>query len=440
MSLENKAVVEKNMPLKTDIAANKSSFWQRGDQVLPLLVQMSAFLFGALALTVPSGYSYGPALLLLASLGFIGVKCSVLILPREFKLIGLGLLTYFIVMAISVWLDGGKISEIDRASRALMAVAMLPLLARVPVRLPLLLSGCGIGALLAFGIAIHDKFILGYERAFNDVMPIQSGNIAMSLGLFCLCGLLWAQKKRKLVFSLFMLLGTCAGMGASFLSGTRGGWVLLPVILVTIVMLFKESLYRKGTLAMVVGALLCCGFLIVQPQSGVEARIELAQNDISQYLDKTNLNTSLGIRLQLWQSAWQSFTEKPLFGWGNHGIRASQKAQLARGEISQFIYDFSSHAHNQFLDEMAKRGVIGLGALLLMMLIPLFLVKRRLRQSYDADTHCGVALVIVTILSSIDYCLSQAFFGHNSGISFFVAALVITTSIVFGTHDENIRN
>ena len=428
------------MSLKTDISANKSSFWQRSDQVLPLLVQLSAFLFGALALTVPSGYSYGPALLLLASLGFIGVNCSALRLPREFKLIGLGLLTYFIVMAISVWLDGGKMSEIDRASRAIMAVVMLPLLARVPVRLSLLLSGCGVGSILAFGIAIHDKFILGYERAFNDVMPIQSGNIAMSLGLFCLCGLFWAQKRGKLAFLLFMLLGTGAGMGASFLSGTRGGWVLLPIILLTIAMLFKECLYRKGTLIMVIGALLCGTFLVVQPQSGVEARIELAQRDISHYLDKTNLNTSLGIRFQLWQSAWQSFTEKPLFGWGNHGIRESQQAQLARGEISQFIYDFHSHAHNQFLDEMAKRGVIGLGALLLMMLTPLFLVKRRLRKSYDADTHCGVALVIVTILSSIDYCLSQAFFGHNSGISFFVAALVITTSIVFGTHDDNIRN
>jgi len=423
------------MPLKTDISANKSSFWQRSDQVLPLLVQLSAFLFGALALTVPSGYSYGPALLLLASLYFVGIKRAVWRLPPEFKLIGLGLLLYFIVMAISVWLDGGKMSEIDRASRAVMAAAMLPLLAFVPVRLPLFLLGCGVGALLAFGSAIYDKFILGYGRAFDDVMPIQSGNIAMSLGLFCLCGMFWAQKKGKLAFSLLMLLGAFAGMGASFLSGTRGGWVLLPVILLTIGMLFKESLYRKRAIAMIAGILLCGGGLIAQPQSGVEARIEQAQHDISQYLDKTNLNTSLGIRFQLWQSAWQSFTEKPLFGWGNHGVRASQKAQLARGEISQFIYNFNSHAHNQFLDEMAKRGVIGLGALLLMLLTPLFLVKRRLRQHHDADMHCGAALLIVTIFSSIDYCFSQAFFGHNSGITFFVASLVMLASVVFGEHD-----
>ncbi|MBL0648250.1 O-antigen ligase family protein [Aeromonas caviae] len=408
--------------------------------ILHNLVQVAVFLFGALTLAIPSGYSYGPAILLIASIYIIFMKRSAWGLSCELKFIGLSLLLYFLVMAISVWWDGGKISEIDRASRALMAAAMLPLLANVPVRPLLLLSGCGVGALLAFGVAIYDKLFLGYERAFDDMMPLQSGNIAMSLGLFCLCGLLWAQKKGKLGFSLFMVLGTCAGMGASFLSGTRGGWVLLPVILLTIGILFKECLYRKSTIAMLMGALLCSVFLIAQPQSGVEERIELAQRDISQYLDKTNLHTSLGMRFQLWRSAWQSFTEKPLFGWGNHGVRESQQAQLARGEISQFMYDFNAHAHNQFLDEMAKRGIVGLGTLLLMMLTPLFLVKRRLRQPHNVDVHCGAALMTVTVFSTIDFCLSQAFLSHNSGISFFVAALVITSSIVFGLHDENIHN
>lgn len=429
-------VIEKSMPLKKDPLAKLGSLRLRTDKIFYLLVQLSTFLFGMLALLVPSGYSYGPALLLLTSLYFIGVKRFSWSLPREFKLIGLCLLIYFIVMVISIFWDGGKISEIDRASRAVMAVAMLPLLASVPVRLPFLLSGCGLGTLFAFGIAMYDKFFLGYERAFGDMMPLQSGNIAMSLGLFCLCGLFWAQKTGRLVFSLFMLLGTCAGMGASFLSGTRGGWLLLPLILLTIGMLFKECFYRKSTFAMVLSALLCSVFFVVQPQSGVEARIELAQRDVSQYLDKTNLDTSLGIRFQLWQSAWQSFADKPLFGWGNHGIRSSQKAQLDHGEISQFIYDFNSHAHNQFLDEMAKRGVVGLGALLIMMLTPLFLVKRRLRQPYNADVHCGVALVIVTVFSSIDYCLSQAFLGHNSGITFFIVSLVMAASIVFGMYGE----
>ena len=436
MFSENNSTVEKQMSLEKNSPMIWNHFYLNREKIFPRLVQLSAFLFGALPLAVPSGYSYGPGLLLLVGLVFIIFKRpSVFTLAFEFKLIGLVLICYFVVMSISVWLDGGRISEIDRASRALMAVAMLPLLARFPVRLPLLLSGFGVGAILAFGIAAYDKFFLGYERAFDDVMPIQSGNIAMSLGLFCLCGMFWAQKKGRLAFSLFMLLGTCAGMGASFLSGTRGGWVLLPVILITIGMLFKECLYRKESIALIIGIFLCGGILVAQPQSGVGARIGLAEHDISQYLDKTNPNTSLGIRLQLWQSAWHSFTDKPWFGWGNNGIRVSQQEQLAQGEISQFIYDFNSHAHNQFLDEMAKRGIIGLGAILLILLVPLFLVKRRLRKPHDINVHCGSALFIVAVLSCIDYSLSQVFLGHNSGSTFVFSSFVILASIVFGGSD-----
>lgn len=400
------------------------------------LVQLSAFLFGALSLIAPSGYSYGPALLLCASFYFFINKSVFIKLPTEMRLVGLALITYFIVMAISVWIDGGKLSEIDRASRALMIVITLPLLVNVPVRLPILLSGYGVGAISAFLYAVHDKYILGFERAFNNTMPIQSGDIAMSLGLFCLCGLLWAQKKAQPIFSIFMSFGAFCGIGASFLSGSRGGWVLLPVVLYTILMLFKVSITRKNIVFMMMAVLLGT-FLVIQPQSGVAQRIESAQLDVTQYLDKTNLNTSLGIRFQLWQSAWASFIDKPLFGWGNHGARLSQAQQLQNGVISQYIYDFNSHAHNQFLDDMAKRGVIGLIALLMILLVPVVMVRKILKRPDNADVHCGAALVIVTAFTSIDYCLSQAYFGHNSGITFYLTSLVIGLSVVFGRKSED---
>ena len=190
------------------------------------------------------------------------------VLPRELKFIGLGLSLYFLVMVISVWFDGGKISQIDRASRALMAVVILPLLACVPVRLPILLSGCGVGALLACGIAIHDKFILGYERAFNDMMPLQSGNIAMSLGIILPVWTSLGTKREN--WPLFSCCWEVVLGWGQFPLGNAWGWVLLPVILFTIAVLFKECLYRKTTLVMFVGGLLCGGFLIVQPQSGVK--------------------------------------------------------------------------------------------------------------------------------------------------------------------------
>lgn len=393
------------------------------------LVQVAAFLFGALSLAIPSGYSYGPGLLLLVGLYFLYHQRNQLSLPIEFKWVAISLITFFAVMLLSVLVDGGRLSELDRPSRALMVAAMLPLLAVYRVNISVLLSGYAVGAIIALGVASYDKFVLGYERAFGNMMPIQSGNIAMLMGLFCLCGIFWAQQQKKWAFSCIMGLGAFSGMAASFLSGSRGGWVLLPVILVTILMMFKERLGKKGLFSFI-AIMLLCGGLVAQPQSGVEARLELAQNDITQYLDKTNLNTSLGIRFQLWASAWQSFTEKPLFGWGNHGLQQFKSEQLKEGDISPFIYHFKSHAHNQFLDEMAKRGIIGLFALLAIFMVPIYLVRKNMPDKDNADGYCGMALVIVTVFTTIDYCLSQAYLSHNSGMTFFFSSLALALSVV----------
>ncbi|MDX7648627.1 O-antigen ligase family protein [Aeromonas caviae] len=380
--------------------------------ILHNLVQVSAFLFGALALTIPSGYSYGPAILLLASITVCWRPFYWVNMPREVKILALIFFAYVFVQGLSIWLDGGKLREFDRPSRVLMAAITLPLLSRYPVRLVSLIFGVAVGACIAGSIAIYDKFYLGMERAFGDIMPIQAGNISMTLGLLCLCGYFWYKSKGNIKTAMFMLFACAMGMLGSFLSGTRGGWVLLPIIILTIVNHFRGNLCRIDK---IVSAVFGLGLLAIVaiPQTGVAERIHVARSDIVQFMDGGNKNTSIGIRFQLWYSAFDAFQKKPLFGWGNNGLQQAHTVQLAAGEISEFLYKFNFHAHNQFLDEMAKRGLIGLLVLLIMYLYPLYLFYKHRR----GDSLLPIMLA-VTSLTLIDYSLSQAFISHNSGITF----------------------
>lgn len=380
--------------------------------ILHNLVQVSAFLFGALALTIPSGYSYGPAILLLASITVCWRPFYWVNMPREVKILALIFFAYVFVQGLSIWLDGGKLREFDRPSRVLMAAITLPLLSRYPVRLVSLIFGVAVGACIAGSIAIYDKFYLGMERAFGDIMPIQAGNISMTLGLLCLCGYFWYKSKGNIKTAMFMLFACAMGMLGSFLSGTRGGWVLLPIIILTIVNHFRGNLCRIDK---IVSAVFGLGLLAIVaiPQSGVAERIHVARSDIVQFMDGGNKNTSIGIRFQLWYSALDAFQKKPLFGWGNNGLQQAHTVQVAAGEISEFLYKLNFHAHNQFLDEMAKRGLIGLLVLLIMYLYPLYLFYKHRR----GDSLLPIMLA-VTSLTLIDYSLSQAFISHNSGITF----------------------
>ncbi|UJQ37047.1 O-antigen ligase family protein [Aeromonas caviae] len=407
-------------------------------ELLPWLVQLSAFSFGALAIAIPSGYSYGPALLAVISLFVFWRKDYLDCLTKVHKVVAALLFLYFLVFLVSTMLDSRELSQLDRPSRALMAMLTLPLLARHKVKLDVLLFGFGVGAIISACIAIYDKFYLGYERAFDFYsMPIQTGNISMSLGVFCLCGFLWCRAKGERRRSYFYLLGTLAGLTGSFLSGTRGGWILLPLVVMSILFFYRSAISKRDKKWLLL-IFTSASVIIFTPQTGVMNRVDEARSDIVKYIDGSERNTSLGIRFQLWRSAWDSFTYKPIFGWGHDGLRESQKQQLEKGQITEFIYNFNYHAHNQYLEDMAKRGLIGLSSLLGILFIPMVLAKSKMEgMPVTSAAFGGLTIVMATGLTTIDYNLSQAYFAHNSGITFFIFSLVLALSVSLGENHHS---
>ncbi|MBL0614312.1 O-antigen ligase family protein [Aeromonas veronii] len=389
------------------------------------LVQVGAFLFGALSLAIPSGYSYGPAILLVASLSICWRPAYWLCMPKEIKTLALVFLFYVLVQLFSIWSDDGSLRDFDRPSRVIMATMILPLLVKNPVRPIVIVLGVAVGAFMAGIVAVYEKLYLGMSRAFEDMMPIQGGDISMTLGLLCLCSYFWFKKNGCIYLAILMLVSFAMGILGSFLSGSRGGWLLLPIILGNIVFSFKDSFLKIDKIVAFIFMFGLIG-VVCTPQTDVLTRINAARSDIVQFVTGENKNTSLGIRFQLWYSALDSYVQRPLWGWGNNGIRQAQNEQLESGKISQFIYEFDSHAHNQFLDEMSKRGTIGLVAVLLFFCYPILLYKRLTTSNLITPIMLGVSAFCV-----IDYSFSQAFLNHNSGIVFFsVLTAILATSAV----------
>lgn len=393
------------------------------------IIQCCYFLFFALCISVSGGYSYASAILLLFSLPLLVTKNTYADLDKHSKYIIIAFLFYVLIQGISIIWDGGAIKEFDRPSRALMGVAILLLSLRYPPRFIWLMNGIATGAIAAGIRALWDRQIGGYGRAFEWMMPIQGGDISMSLGLLSLCGVMWAVKRSQSLYLIYFSIASIMGFLGSILSQSRGGWILFPVILVIGYRIFREWFSQQAKWTMVGALCLLIGFCFM-PQSGVPQRFEDAKQDISLYLSGGTKDTSLGYRFEMWKSSMGSFISKPIFGWGNHGVRLSQERQYKNGLITKEAYDFNSHAHNQFLDEMAKRGIIGLTALLSLFLLPLTILKKQLNSALSPENKTLAACGIILVLSTIDYSLSQAFLNHNSGIVFycFVTILFYTAS------------
>lgn len=76
------------------------------------------------------------------------------------------------------------------------------------------------------------------------------------------------------------------------------------------------------------------------------------------------------------------------------------------------IYD---HAHNEFLDTLAKRGLLGLAMLLALYLLPMKLFVRQL-HARDMELRSLAAAGVILPVAYIDFGLTQVFLSHNSGV------------------------
>ena len=100
-------------------------------------------------------------------------------------------------------------------------------------------------------------------------------------------------------------------------------------------------------------------------------------------------------------------------------VSKKRKEKVATGNIGQF-----THAHNQYLDDLSKRGIVGLLALLAVLFIPLRAFMKKLNTKND-EVKLIATLGVAHVLSVMIYGLSQGFLVHNSGTIFYFFLTIV---------------
>lgn len=399
---------------------------------LASLINFAVTLFFLSIFIVKGGYNVAPALLMLIGLGYgiyVLTKKSLLNLSKVDKWLIYSYLFYFLTFVLSLCINGGKMRDLDTASRVVFLIPVLLLLLKYPIKTCVLSYSIPLGGIVFVCIALYDKFILNLNPDQNPrIMHIQGGDISMSLGILSLIIALYAYQKREMKLTVLSVIGGLCGIVGSLLSTARGGWVALPILLIVILWIYRHSLSKRFFLTFF-GIIAVASVGISQmPNNRIMERINVAQKDIQLYLDKNNGNTSLGARFEMWKSAIAMAKEKPLFGWGIQGATEKRKQEtkekIATGNIGQF-----THAHNQYLDDLSKRGIVGLLALLAVLFIPLRSFMKNLKTANN-EIKLIATLGVAHILSVMIYGLSQGFLVHNSGtIFYFFLTIVFYTAI-----------
>lgn len=383
----------------------------------------AVLLFGAIALLFPSGYSLGPALLLLASPVLLYTR-PMLDLQRLDWAIMAVLVLYASLWILEVWWDGQGARGLDKPIRFFLALPVLLLLMAYPPKMVAVWLSAALAAIGTGSFAAWQKLVLGMERADGHTQVIQFGNSSMLFGILCLGGLGWAVcQPRSRRWVALLIVGALFGFMGSLFSGSRGGWIGLPFIVLA---LYKGyGRYLPGRYQTLIAALLIggAGLAYSIPHTGVADRIGQGISDVQRYISGESRTSSLGARFEMWRAATIVIPEKPLTGWGENGYaeRAAELVEEGRVGRAAARYD---HVHNEVLDITVKRGLPGLATLLLLYFLPMRLFARHI-ASKDLELRAFAVTGVLLCVAYVDFGLSQVFFAHNSGVMLFSFWLVI---------------
>lgn len=391
-----------------------------------LFINASIFLFFTLLLMFPKGYNYGSTALLVLSVLFLCYllykRVGFLEVVRQNKAIFFVTTFYFLVSLFFIFFHGEKIKLIDNPLRAFLFLSVIIFIVYSSVKFDILLYSIPLGSFISGVVALYQYYILNLESAFYYQMKIQSGDMAMSLGLFSFSVAFYFLDVKKSKLALFSVGCGIFGVLASILSFARGGWISAPFIVITLLFLYRYLLSRKVLIGL--SLILCFGGALLMMNNQFTGRISDAKYQLDVYLSSYNKVSSVGERLDMWKIGSKAFLEHPVSGWSLKELDYYKKDLADKDVVTKASISFS-HLHNQFIDELAKKGIVGGIAILSIFIIPLYLFYRNAVGQLNKRIKFISILGIVHVLSMIIYCMSQSFLAHNSGNIFYFFVLFL---------------
>jgi len=271
-----------------------------------------------------------------------------------------------------------------------------------------------------------------YTTALLDLCTF--GQQICLLGLLQFYLLVFHPPRSRIVWALSIVaILLAAKMGIA--AGGRGGWIVVPPLLVIAALLYKG--HKAKILGLLLAALLAIG--------GVLATNQIFRDRLTSIYSETTVwfggdATAGGSgRLTIMAISWELIKDNPLKGYASKHNLWGPVYQMDPSRYSRegFTYESTEYhrftlcdtgEHNQYLHEWLINGIFGILALSLLLLVPLAVFTRRLVGS-EGDTYAAAAIGIGFVVAFMVFGLTQGPFSYKVIASFYgfmIAGLAAT--------------
>lgn len=295
---------------------------------------------------------------------------------------------------------------------------------------------------LAFPIATITGFLM-MEQIGADRMGVTTldlihfGDSMLVLGVLSLWSINWFGRDGSALMML-KIAGFIAGVMASLLSGSRGGWLAIPVFIL-IYSHFRVRSFSTRTLLVSVIVLVMSVSATYWGSKTFHDRVHEFAHDVATF-DEGNRDTSTGIRWQLYRASIDVFLRHPIAGVGPEGFAREMKPMAEAGKLTQeAAYLGEGEVHNDILSKTAGMGILGLLSILAIYLVPFRMFWRAAKSENEQIKRAGVLgvsfvsaiLVFGLTVEFLNLTLAAAFY------SFTVAVLLAFCHNVHHTPDSS---
>ncbi len=312
----------------------------------------------------------------------------------------------------------------DEAVRLLLAVPVYLAIraGRTPVTqvLGLSMPAGAILAVIVVGGAPGATMEVRLGSYFLNV--IHFGDLALMLGFLSLFSIQSGEARAPVSIGL-KLCGLFAGLYLSYRSGTRGGWLVVPVLLVLWVTLGLRTNLRMRMLAGL-GLFAVIGIASVAMFDMIQLRAMQAQSDVAAYAHG-HKDTSIGLRLQILYGVAYILQHNPRFCAGQHGYKATLTALGHAGAITGEAVNLGiAEVHNQILSYAVKYGLPGLLSGLAIHLVPLAIFWRVFRIA-QGDARSAALMGICLATGFFVFGLSVEILNLKHTVTFYSMTLAV---------------
>lgn len=240
------------------------------------------------------------------------------------------------------------------------------------------------------------------STVFIDLLTF--GSLSLTFGILSLVAI-GTFKKISSWYSIIGLSSFAVGLYLSIGSGSRTGWLALPIVLsLWVFVIVKRNRYMFFLGGGVVAALLVATCFAV-PR--VQQRFAQAVSDIQSYKwNGPNTEASLSERISFYRIGFSLFAQRPFSGWGDRSFAKTIKEQDEYNFASQATRDGVIHSgfHNEIVTNAIRSGVWGILSSLVLFVVPGLIFVRAFFSKNDLACKYGfygLAYLICIFVSSL---------------------------------------